>query len=53
MDDLDITHPCCPDDSVLLREVDAGRECPACKHFEPVASGPLPEPFDDPSSHGG
>lgn len=52
-DDVSFFAAVCPNDGVLLRDVEGGLECPECKHFEPVESGPLPKPFGGPSIHGG
>lgn len=53
MDDVSLNHPTCPNDGVLLRDVDGGMECPECRHFESNTQGPLPPDFEGPSIHGG
>lgn len=53
MDEPSFDHPRCPKDGVLLREVDAGWQCPECGRFESAMSGPLAAEFDGPGIHGG
>lgn len=53
MDDLILDHPVCPVDGVLLREVDAGWQCPECGRFESGMVGPLRPEYDGPALFGG
>lgn len=53
MDDFSLDHPRCANDGVLLRDVDAGMECPECGHFESAMVGPLRPLPDVPGIHGG
>lgn len=49
----EIASTSCPDDGVLMHEVDGGWRCPECGHFEASMHGPLPPEFDGPGIHGG
>ena len=58
MDDLAFDgQPRCPNDRIVMRDVDSGWECPACVRLEMLtrdeAERPLPQEFDKPSIHGG
>ncbi|WP_180968995.1 hypothetical protein [Microbacterium aurantiacum] len=53
LDDDAIAQPRCPNDGTIMRTIPEGWECGECRHFEPVAAGPLPPEFDGPSIQGG
>lgn len=53
MDDLDGVQPHCPNDDVVMRDVEGGWECPHCGHVQQWVDVEMPPEFDGGTIHGG